>query len=239
MSLRPGAWRSFLAARDPGDSRAAGAVDLRTLPRMPGAEVLWREAAVLCYQAPGGLARALIFCSEVLDDRGWSESPEVGLRFVSPIFASACYERAEYSLAFTARPTPGKPGVVTVTLRNLGNLDTRTLPRPQDATLIRSARISTTYVTLSNVRAVADFTRNALTDLGWNDYALLESRRDKRHENQTVQFAKEGISLNVRVSCALTRRGCTLVQYSTSQALDRQRIARHRARSTRTSWSLM
>jgi hypothetical protein len=138
------------------------------------------------------------------------------LRFVSRIFALACYEKSGYSLVFTARPTPSRQDRVTVTLQNMGNLDTRTLPRLPDATLIWSARTSTTYATSSDVRAVADSTRDTLADLGWSDYTLLESRRDKRHENQAFRFARKGMSLTVRVSRALTRRGWTLVQYSTS-----------------------
>jgi hypothetical protein len=182
---------------------------------MPGAEVLSLEAAVLCYEAPGNPARAFVFCSAVLDERGWCESPETGLRFVSGIFASACYERSGYSLLFTARPAPGKEGMVTVTLQKMGNLDTRTLPKHEDATLIWSARISTAYVTSSPVRAVADFTRAALLSLGWYGYALVDLRRDERHECQTFRLAKDGMWLAVRVARALSRPGRTVVQYST------------------------
>jgi hypothetical protein len=187
-----------------------------SLPRMPRAEVVSLGVALLCYEAPADPARALIFCAGVLGDRGWHECPEVGLKFASPIFATACYEKSGYSLLFTARPAPRKPGKVAVTLENMGNVDTRTLPRPRDATPIWSARISTTYVTMARVRAAADFTREALADLGWSDYALIESRHDNRYQNEAFRVEKEGISLTVRVSLGLTRRDRTLVQYNTS-----------------------
>jgi hypothetical protein len=183
---------------------------------MPGALVLSLEAAVLCYEAPGNPARALVFCSAVLDKEGWTESPEAGLRFVSCIFASTCYERSGYSLLFTARPAPLRPGMVTVTLQKMGNLDTRTLPKQRDATVIWGARISTVYATSWPVHAVADFTASALAAVGWCDCALVDSRRDQRHECQTFRFAKDGMSLAVRVTRALSRPGRTLVQYSAS-----------------------
>jgi hypothetical protein len=213
MSLPLGAVGNVAAARDAEDATAAGTIDFMRLPRMPGATAVSLESARLCYEAPGGPARALIFCAAVLHDRGWSETRQA---VVSRIFATVLFERAGYTLAFSARPTPGKPGMVTVTLQKMGNLDTRTLPREPDATLIWSARISTTYETKSNVRAAADFTRNALADLGWSDYALVESRHDERHEYQTFMFTKEGLSLTVRVSLGITRRDRTLVQYNTS-----------------------
>jgi hypothetical protein len=218
MRLPPGAVGNVPDVRDAGDeaATATGTIDLMSVPRMPRAAAVSPEAARLCYEAPGDPARALIFCAAVLHDRGWSETREAGLRFVSGIFATALFERSGYSIAFSARPTPGKPRMVTVTLQEMGNLDTRTLARQPDATLIWSARVSTTYVTKSNVRAAADFTRNALADLGWRDYALVESRHDERHENQTFTFAKEGLCLTVRVTLGLTRRDRTLVQYNTS-----------------------
>jgi hypothetical protein len=183
---------------------------------MPGARVLSLTRAGVCYEAPGDPASALIFCETVLDERGWCENQEAGRKFVSPIFASACHEKSGYSLVFTARQTPGTPALVTVSLQNMGNVDTRTLPRHQDAILVASARTSTTYVTSFTVREVADFTKDALADLGWSDYALMEARRFEFHEHQTFGFAKDGMSLTVRVSLMLTHRGRSLVQYSTA-----------------------
>jgi hypothetical protein len=221
MSVPSGALGNVLGAREALDASAAGAIDFMGLPRMPGAFVFSPDAAIVCYEAPGDPARAFMFYARVFDDRGWRESREDGLRFVSPLFATACYEKSDYSLVFSARPTPRKKATVTVTLQQMGTLDTRTLPRQRDATVIWSARISTTYRTAANVREAADFTRNALADLGWNDYALVESRHDLRHENQTFQFAKDGMSLTVRASRALTRWKGTLVQYSASMAAPR------------------
>jgi hypothetical protein len=195
---------------------AACAVDFVSLPRMPGAKVLSLDPAILIYEAPGDPARALIFCAKVLVDAGWCESRDAGPEFVSDDFASGYYEKSGYSLAFTARPAARKRGAVTITLENRGNLDTRTLPRLRDATLIWSTRPTTAYATSSDVSDAADFTRDALASLGWNDYALVESRRDERHELQTFQFAKDAILLKIRVSLALTPWGRNLVRYSAS-----------------------
>jgi hypothetical protein len=216
MSLRSEASGTFLGPLDAGDTSATGAFDFMSLPRLPRADVVSLRVGLLYYEAPGDPARALTFCAGVLGDRGWRECPAIGLKFASPIFATACYEKSGYSLLFTARPAPRKPGKVAVTLENMGNVDTRTLPRLRDATPIWSARISTTYVTSARVRAAADFTREALAELGWNDYTLVESRHDECHENETFRVGKDGISLTVRVSLGLTRRDRTLVQYNTS-----------------------
>jgi hypothetical protein len=216
MSLRPGISGTFRAAQQPAASTTAGVIDLVNFPRMGGAEVLWREPAVVCYIAPGDPARALLHCAKPLDELGWHESRKAGPRFVSRLVAQGCYEKSGYILAFSARPTPRQRGMVTVSLQNMGNLDTRTLPRPGDATLLRGYKISTTYATSSPVPAVADVTRSALVDLGWHDYTLVDSRHDEWHEYQIFRLAKDGIALTVRASRSLIRRGRTLVQYSPS-----------------------
>jgi hypothetical protein len=151
-----------------------------------------------------------------MDERGWHESLEAGPRFVSHLFASGCYQKSGFSLAFTARPTPRTSGMVTVTLQNMGNLDTRTLPRLSDATLLRGYRISSTYVTTATVSEVGDVTRKLFEDRGWNDHFIVDSRRDDYHEYEIFRLTKGQICLTVRVSRSLIRRGRTLVQYSQS-----------------------
>jgi hypothetical protein len=183
---------------------------------MPGAELLSLERAVLAYAAPGDPALALMFCAKHLRERGWRACWADGPKFVSSDFASGGYEKSGFSLVFTARQTPGSPGMVTVTLRNMGNVDTRTLPRHVNSLLILGSKTWTTYLIASSVYEVAQATRKALADLGWNEYAPVEVLSDNGLEQQTLKFAKNGMSLKAFVTASLTRRGQTLVQYSAS-----------------------
>jgi hypothetical protein len=197
-------------------AEASDAIDFVTLPRMPDAELLSLERAVLAYLAPGDPALALRFCATHLRERGWRESWADGPRFGISDFASGGYEKSGFSLVFTARQTPGRPGKVTVTLRNMGNVDTRTLPRHVNSMLILGSKTWTSYVIASNVCEAAEATRKALTDLGWNEYAPVDLLRGSGLEQQTLKFAKNGMSLKAFVTAALTRPGQTLVQYSAS-----------------------
>jgi hypothetical protein len=184
---------------------AVGAVDLRPLPRMPGAEVSREQTSVLVYVAPGDPASALVFSAIQLGERGWQESRAAGPTFVSNVFAPAAYEKSGYTLAFTAKQTPGKKGLVTVMLQNMGNLDTRILPRDEGATLILCGKTSTTYLTAASVRDVADNMRKALGDLGWIEHAPVNSRPSTDLEERTLHFRKNGTSLTAYISIALAR----------------------------------
>jgi hypothetical protein len=98
----------------------------------------------------------------------------------------------------------------------MGNVDTRTLPRHVNSTLILGSRTWTTYLIASNVCEVAEATRRALADLGWNERAPVDLLGGSDLEQQTLKFAKDGMSLKAIVTAALIRPGQTLVQYSAS-----------------------
>jgi hypothetical protein len=217
MRIRPTRSNVVIGAPVPV-AEMARAVDLKTLPRMPDADVATHGTAVLVYVAPGDPTSALAFSAKQLGERGWHESRAAGPKFVSNVFASAAYEKSGFTLAFTAKQTPGERGMVTVMLQNMGTLDTRILPMHGGGMLILGGRTSSTYLTPAGVGEVVDDTRKALGDLGWIEHPVVNTRPDADLERRTLTFTKNGTSLAAVISVARALKGKTLVHYTTAMS---------------------
>jgi hypothetical protein len=180
---------------------AARVLDLSTSPLPPGAEASKdRRAARLDYEVASKVADAFEFQKKALTSRGWSELPG---GYSSEQAASGVFGKDGYRVSVSAYPS-AKAGRVSVMVTNHGNVDTKSLPTPPDATLLYAAPVSTAHVTKGPKEATAAECRKKLMALGWQPYG---------NAGDTQFFKQNAVRIGVRVFSAPAQGNKTVIEY--------------------------
>ncbi|NUM47361.1 MAG: hypothetical protein HUU38_21890, partial [Anaerolineales bacterium] len=90
----------------------------------------------------------------------------------------------------------------------------RTLPRFADAEVIYEDKATTIYVTPAEVAAVADFSRQELGALGWQEYTQPNTAMADDPSMEQMTFKKDGQGLSVFITIAPAQDNKTSVQYA-------------------------
>ena len=193
---------------------ATTVVDLRTLATLKEAEFNTHAATRLEGRASADVKPAAEFYLAQLTKLGWKPSVEPNSQMITDDYAQAALEKNGFALALSVMP--GRmPGQVTVSVINLGNLDSRELPRVADAKSIYGGRASAMYVTPRKVADVAAETRKLLKAAGWAEYAQPFSRKAEIPDQEMFELRQRGVSMTAYISVAPAQKGQTAIQYST------------------------
>jgi len=183
-------------------AEARKTLDLAALPLMDQAErPSQRNLAGLVYTARGDVNGAFEFHRKQLIERKWTELPG---GYVSDQAASASFRRDGFSLSLSVFPA-GKPGLVSVTLNNHGNVAFGTLPVPSGAKPFYGGPVNLAYLAESPVAETAELCRKRLLEQGWQPYG---------RAGDTEFFKQNGVRLALRVTTAPAQGGKTVLDYS-------------------------
>jgi len=101
-----------------------------------------------------------------------------------------------------------------VTFINHGNIDLRALPQTSDAEPLHQFPNTLGYVSPSEVSEVADFTRQALAEQGWQEYTMPDTSTANNADSQNLMFIQNGLELSAFITVAPAQGNKTSVQYN-------------------------
>ncbi len=191
-------------------AEAAALLDLRTLPLPEGAEVpgVRNQVGWLDYKVKADLKDAFAFHVQQLEESGRQELPDSRSdeSSIQAVFTQAGFVVA--LSAFEPRTSAEAKGLVSISIKNHGNVPSRSLPVPDGAESHYVADTQAAYVTT----AAADQTREQcdrlLLDLGWKPYSS---------SGNTRYFKKNAVLLATSVSTFDSAPGETFITYHTEQ----------------------
>lgn len=189
---------------------AARLLDLRTLPLLDGAEVsgLRTKVGSLNYDVKAELKEAFAFHHQQLKELGWQELPDSRLDGPNP---RAVFTQAGFVVGMSAYEIgydPEKKGFVSISLRNYGNVLSRSLPVPDGVDVLSVDDTQVTYTTAVAAKKTREQCDRLLLDLGWEPYG---SAGDSRY------FKKNAILVSARVATFDNQPGKTFLIYNTEQ----------------------
>ncbi len=183
-------------------AEAVKALDLAKLPLLEGAKAPGeRNAASLSYEAPKATPDAYAFCKDLLTRQGWKEAGEASVMKES---ASSTFVKDGYVLSFMAYDS-GKPGITSLSLRMLGNIDLTALPRPAGTKPFYEGASSAMYLADGTVEDAAKAVRDGLLKAGWEPYG---------EAGDVCYFKRNAIKLSARVLAAPAQAGKTMIDFS-------------------------
>lgn len=185
---------------------AAKVIDLRKLT-LPTESVQPVNKGVACinFKSTGDVKATLEFFQKQLHDLGWKETVQP---FVNATSSSATFGKEGYHLSFFAmKDLDKKAGErISVNLINMGNVDTRKLPVPENAKALISQAMSTHYIceTMSQEDG-KKIMREKLIALGWEPYGKAADAQ---------YFKKNAIKLEMYVTKSPSQNNKTAVRYA-------------------------
>jgi len=178
-------------------------IDLRSWPLAPGAvKPSSRNLVHLRYEVAGTVRAIFEQQRKQLAEKDWAELPG---GYLSDETATAAFKNQGH---FVSLSTSGgtKPGLVSVTVSNHGNVDLSTLPVPAGAKPFYSTPSVVSYVAEAPTDQVAKVCRDQFLALGWAPYG---DAGDQHF------FKKNAVRLSAFIHSAPAQGGKTVISYST------------------------
>ncbi len=174
-------------------SQIEQAIDLRTLPRLPGNESTMLSRDYLSYEAPAKADEVQIFYRHFLEQSGWKRSDQ-------PPSTPTTLDYLKDGFNLSVDSYDAGDGKTTVMLR-VGNYDIRWAPK------FDASPIETSYESASTVhyRTKADLLQietNLLRKLhadGWTPYSRLHTSHSEVPDSRDMEFIKNGATLRVSI----------------------------------------
>jgi hypothetical protein len=183
-------------------------LDLTKFPLPEGADAAGqRTIAHIEYRAPGDVKSVFEFPRKQLMDQGWKEVAPTDLY---ETWAQGIFARDGFHVMVTLSQdsTDKRPGWISVSITNLGNVNLSKLPVPPDAKLLYSSTTSLGYVTEKSPAETAEAVHKLLTAQGWEPY-------DDPADIDT--YKQNAIQLHASADSAATQNGKTMLSYSAYQ----------------------
>lgn len=172
-------------------------IDLRSLPRLPGAVQQWCDFGMCAYNAPATEQEAIQFYRYILGKMGWTEAatPAQG----GFIFRK---EGCDLNLAFNAAaPVPGQTPGLQVSLHFAGNYNVGWLPKIAeiDSQGNWSSISSTSYRTKEDLTSVETSILKQFYEAGWTAYTRLNSAGNEEPNVRRLSMLQGGSDLTISI----------------------------------------
>lgn len=192
---------------------AAQRLDLRTFLSADELQAIQSAGeptvGALNYQTDASVTDVVSLYRTRLTKLGWQELTDQGAEATG--YAVSYFNNGTYGLNLSASDMGGQ---TMVSVNQSGNIDLRHLPQTADAELSLAAPNTLLYFSADSVADVADFTRQGLTDQGWQLYTRPNSAGADVPDRRDMTFKQNGLNLTVAISAAPAQAGKTAVQYS-------------------------
>lgn len=191
---------AVIAAEPATVEKAAAAWNGMTWPVPKTVEEPQRRIAGILYEVEGDAQSAFDFQKKALFDSKWKEEPGA---YLSKESSSGTYRKGEYTLSLMTYGV--KPGRVSVTVTNHGNVDLGKLPVPSGAKLTYAGPASAMYTTDASPEKSADAITGLLGKQGWQPYGAVGT---------TLWFKQNAVRLTAFVATAPAQGNKTSITYS-------------------------
>lgn len=192
---------------------ATRVLDLRTLPRMAGAQVNLQTLGMLMYSAQGDLKQAFAFQQQELAKRGFKELPG---RHSHASGESSHFTKDGFLVAVSTSPSHGDPqraGWSDVVLVNEGNVAVEQLPVPPGAKLFHPSPSEASYTTTATPAETTEACRKLLVAAGWEPYGHIEPN-PRQPEMTMHDFKRNAMKIQSWIMTTPAEGGKTLIRYS-------------------------
>jgi hypothetical protein len=171
--------------------QATLAIDMRTLPILPGAKAVSARVNEISYSAPGTLADAASLYQERLLALGWKKAVSTIPEGADYVFAE--FDRGGFRVAVSASKM--SEGGLRVSVTNHGNVDPRLLPQAPDAKAKMSQWHYVSYTTEAKPDKVIELCRNELVARGWKEYRVGLARYHVKEDRHLIGFVQNAMDL--------------------------------------------
>jgi hypothetical protein len=182
--------------KDPATlAQATAIIDLKTLPRLPGARVQIARPQELMYSAPGAFADAESLYRTKFAELGWTldATPVPGVDPKEYFFGP--FDKAGFRVSVSASKSRMKEGFVDVHITSHGNVDARAIARMTDAKPAYNHWNYASYKTDAKPADVLAFYRKELPAKGWREYRVSLAAAHAKEDRHLLGFAQNGIQL--------------------------------------------
>ena len=172
-------------------------IDLRSLPRLPGAVSQWTSFAACSYTAPASQEEATLFHRYVLDKSGWSE-------VAGPAGPGALVfrkENCQLTVAINPAYTGGDKNV-QISLSFTGNYDARWLPKisPIPSKSVFDSFSMVMYRTKASLIDTEVALLRQFHEAGWTAYSRLAASDTEDPNSRRISMLQGGSLLSVSIS---------------------------------------
>ena len=169
------------------------AIDLRSLPKLPGAVPQLNSETSLSYESAASIADSMLFQRYTLGGLGWSELP--------PNPSTPNYLQFEKNglKVMVSLNAMGKG--TNVSLVNLGNYDLRLAPRCDVAPIeiVFENENTLLYKTKAELLTIEINLLRKMQEAGWTAYSRLNSSHNEEADSRQMEFVQNGMVLNVSI----------------------------------------
>jgi hypothetical protein len=182
---------------------AAKVIDFRTWEVPPEATIAHRSLASLGYQYAGKVSAAYQQMKAKLLAEKWQELPH---SYQSEEYCSGMFSRDDFKLSLSA--LPAGPDMAQISLANLGNVDTLSVPVPPGAKVFSAGPANTLYVTDATVAETTQAMQKLLYTHDWVYYGKIGE--------DVYDFKQNAVRVSVRVVDAPADAGKTMIDISST-----------------------
>lgn len=170
------------------------AIDLRSLPKLPGAITLTNSETSLSYESATSTADSMLFYRYTLGGLGWSELPP------NPSIANYLQFKKNGFKVMVSLNDTGKG--TNVNLVNLGNYDLQFAPRYDAAPIeiVFENESTLLYKTKAELLPIETNLLRTMHEAGWTAYSRLNSSHNDEADSRQMAFVQNGLVLNVSIS---------------------------------------
>jgi WD40 repeat protein len=172
-------------------------MDLRSLPRLPGAVQQWCDFGMCAYNAAATEQDAIQFYRYILGKAGWTEA-------ATPAQGGFVFRKAgcELNLAFNpAPPVPGQAPGLQVSLHFAGNFNVGWLPKIAEINSKGNwaSFSSTSYRTKEDLTSVETSILKQFHEAGWTAYTRLNSAGNEEPNVRRLSMLQGGSDLTISI----------------------------------------
>jgi WD40 repeat protein len=189
-------------------------IDLRSLPRLPGAVQQWCDFGMCAYNAPGTEQGAIQFYRYILAKAGWTEAaPPAQGGFV--FRKEGCILNISFN---AAPPVPGQAPGLQVSLHFAGNYNVGWLPKIEENNSKGnwSSFSSTSYRTKEDLTSIETAILKQFHEAGWTTYTRLNSSSNEEPNVRRISMLQGGSDLTISIGYPADSTDELVVQASIS-----------------------
>lgn len=188
-------------------------LDLRLLPKIPGAKPQSDSFSSSHYTAPVGVDEVKAFYRYILGERGWTEETDQATQYTIP------FQKDSYTL--TLSPYGENPTETSASLTFSGNYDLRKTPK-LDAFLketMYEGDATVIYKVSASLLQIETELLKQLHAAGWTAVVRLNRSQSEEPDTRDLEFLKNGTVLRVSVQRDREDKSLFVISYGRSLSL--------------------
>lgn len=184
-------------------------VDIRTLPKLPGATMAASNDMLVNYAAPVKVDEAKVFYHYILTRDGWTPNADA-----SPTPDAMSFTKDGFGLGIYLSQSP--EGTTQVNMSLSGNVDLRRVPKFDAVApeILYEADNTVMYRVKSDLLDIETGLIRKLSAAGWTEYARLNTSKNEPVDGRDLQFIRGATMLQVNIQSQPTDPGSYNISYS-------------------------